>query len=178
MLITIATICNNKFSDMVDDFLLPERRNKGYYESIGRPTKLSESRKLYENGTKNLLANYMKSGDRDAGYSITVNADGSFLFSGDYMGESTTHEDITPRGVGFFLPSGDYVLSDGGASDDSVYVKITGVKRMIGGLTEWVTIASLPNNASFHWDRDSNLEIYCEMVIRPGASGDAPGAVA
>ena len=171
MIITVATICNNKFSGMIDAFFLPEERNKGYYKYISRPLELSESKELYENGTKNLLANYMKSGNRGVGYSITVNPDGTFLFSGNYSGKNDIHEDITPKGVGFFLPSGDYVLSDGGASsEDNVYLKITGWKRMADGSIEYSHIANLPNEVSFHYERDPETALYCEIAIRPGTS--------
>ncbi|MBP3803809.1 MAG: hypothetical protein J6I76_07910 [Oribacterium sp.] len=172
--IAITTLFNDNFSGVIDAFFLPEKKNEVYYDILNKPSKLYESKELSEKGTKNLLANYLSSGDRDSGYSINVNADGTFLFSGKYNGENDNYESITPTGVGFDLPSGDYVLSDGGASsEESMYLKLTGVKRMIGGGIEYVDIATLPGNASFHWDRDSCLELYCEMVIHPGASADS-----
>ena len=170
---TVILFFNNKFSGRIDDFFLPERKNKGYYEILNNPSKLYESKEISEHGTKNLLTNYLKSGNRDQGYSITVNADGTYIFSSNYTWKSNSYEAITPRGVGFDLPSGDYVLSDGGASSvDSVYIKMTGVKQTTGGGIEYITLASLPDNASFHWDRDSGMELYCEMVICPGSSVD------
>lgn len=174
IMITIITICNDRISGMIDAYFLPEERNKAYYDIMNNPLKLYESKELAENGTKNLLANYLRSGDRDLGYSITVNEDGTFVFSGNYSGANNIYEIITPIGIGFDLPSGDYVLSDGGASSESgVSIQLTGVKRMIGGGTEAVPIASLPGTASFHWDRDSDIEIYCEMVVRSGASAES-----
>ncbi|SFG36731.1 hypothetical protein [Oribacterium sp. WCC10] len=173
ILITIMAFCNKRFSMMVDSFFLPEERNKAYYDMLNSPSKCFECKELSQNGTKNLLANYLRSGDREAGYSITVNQDGTFLISGNYTGEYDASEAITPSGVDLNLPSGDYVLSDGGASsEDSVYIKLTGIKLLIGGGTEYVTIASLPGDGSFHWDRDPNVELYCEIVIRPRASLD------
>lgn len=173
MFVTIAVICNNRLSGMIDTIFLPEERNKGYYDILNNPSRMYESSDLYENGTNNLLANYLSSGDRDEGYSIAVNTDGSFLFSGRYLGDNDAYEQIVPIEAGLDLPSGDYILSDGGASsEDGVYVRLMCKKRMIGGRTEVVSIASLPGNALFHWDRDPNLELYCEIVIRPGASAD------
>ena len=170
---SITLFFNNKFSGRIDDFFLPERRNKGYYDILNNPSKLYESKEISENGTKNLLTNYLKSGYRDQGYSIIVNADGTYIFSSNYTWKSNSYEAITPRGAEFDLPSGDYVLSDGGASSvDSVYIKMTGVKQTTGGDDEYITLASLPDNALFHWDRDSGMELYCEMVICPGSSVD------
>ena len=173
MLITIMTLCDDKFSSMIDTFFLPEERNKAYYDSLNSPSRWFECKELSENGTENLLANYLSSGERDLGYSITVDADGSFIFSGDYYGENNSYEAIIPIDVGFNLPSGDYVLSDGGASlEDSIYVNLTGVKRLIGGGIEFITIASLPGNASFHWDNNPDIEICCDIVVCPGATAD------
>lgn len=172
IMIAVITFSNNKFSVVLDNIFLPERRNKGYYELLNSPSQLSESRKLYENGTKNLLANYLWSGDREAGYKIIVNADGSFRFSGNYLGENDTYERIVPIEVGLELPSGEYILSDGGASsEDNIYVKIVGAKQMFDGTADYIT-ASLPDNPLLHWDGDSDRILYCELVICPGASAN------
>ena len=173
ILCTALFFWDKTVSRKIDGIFLPEERNKAYYDILNDPEKWYENKELAENGTRNLLANYLISGDRDSGYSITVNTDGTFIFSGNYIGENNAYEAITPRGIGIDLPSGDYLLTDGGASlEDNVSVRLTGAKRMIGGSTEYVTIASLPGNGLFHWDKDPNLEIYCEIVICPGASVD------
>ena len=64
----------------------------------------------------NLLVNTMQTKNfSDKGFEILVHEDGSFTFSGTYTGEEPMY--IYPMEIGN-LKSGDYILSDGGASVD------------------------------------------------------------
>ncbi len=159
---------NENFSSEVDNFLLPEKRHKGYYEILNNSKKIYMSDELLKNGTENLLANYLKSGDRDSGYHIEVNVDGSFTISGKYNGENNAYEYLMGSLDGLLLSEGDYILTDGGVSCDGISLRVVGLQHLIGGETNYIKVASLPEQGSFHWDSLSNIELIVDLVIYPG----------
>ncbi len=169
MVVTVVSFKDNGFSRRIDRFFLPEERNPGYYEILNNYEKSYISDKLYENGTKNLMVNALSSGERESGYRIDVNPDGSFTVSGSYDGESDIYEYPMGKDRRLSLPIGDYVLSDGGASsNDGISLRIVGVQHMRGGKTNYVTLACLPEQSAFHWNGDDNIELRVDMVVRPG----------
>ncbi|OON88453.1 hypothetical protein BXO88_01285 [Oribacterium sp. C9] len=171
LLITVTAMSfrYKEVSEMIDRFFLSEKRNPGYYEILNNYGKSYISDELYEKGTKNLMVNALWSGMRDAGYSIDVHPDGGFAVSGSYKGDGDRYEYPMSTDRGLILPVGDYILSDGGASsEDGISLRVVGVQYMRGGETNYVSVACLPERASFHWYGDVNTELLIDMVVRPG----------
>lgn len=173
IILSVCMLMNKTLILRLDRSIIPEKRNEGYYEILNVGKERYIDGEVLETGSQNLLANYMKSGEREAGYSITVFSDGRFSFSGSNNEEKNKYEYPIPKSNGFDLPTGDYVLSDGGASsEEGISLRIVGVKHQLGGEAKYMTVASLPGKGKFHWDRDPDIELIVDLVIRPEASAE------
>lgn len=116
ILVLSAVIIN---IDFFDRLLLLEKKNPGFYRHFalysGEYGKIPLFIKDNPNNA-NLLVNTVKSEINENGFSITVNDDGSINYSGSNNGDVQI---IRISQLPFQLPSGEYLIKDGGASEEN-----------------------------------------------------------
>ena len=106
----------------------------------------------------------------ESGFKIQVYEDGSFTFSGTYMGDDPTY--LYPLSIEN-LKSGDYVLSDGNASiANGIQLRIFGVRDLPEGGCEYGNSVQLPGDGSFHWDQDEYDRVMMDVMLYPGFSAE------
>lgn len=162
---------NEKVNRCIDDAVLLENRNPGYYEYLSNSDIYYVSKAALDEPNDNLLVNTMQTKNfSDKGFEILVHEDGSFTFSGTYTGEEPMY--IYPMEIGN-LKSGDYILSDGGASvDKGIQARIFGVRELSNGEREYGNSAVLPGDEIFHWDDTKYDYAKFDVVISPGFSAN------
>ena len=167
----LLMLTDEKVNSCIDDAVLLENRNPGYYEYLSNSDIFYVSKAVLDEPNDNLLVNTMQTKIfSDKGFEILVHEDGSFTFSGTYTGEEPMY--IYPMEIGN-LKSGDYILSDGGASiDHGIQMRIFGVKKLSDGSQKYENCVSLPSNCLFHWDKNDCDVAMIDVIIYPGFSSD------
>lgn len=162
---------NEKVNRCIDDAVLLENRNPGYYEYLSNSDIYYVSKAALDEPNDNLLVNTMQTKNfSDKGFEILVHEDGSFTFSGTYTGEEPMY--IYPMEIGN-LKSGDYILSDGGASvDKGIQARIFGVRELPNGDVEFGNCIRLPGNGTFRWDYTEYDYAKFDVIIYPGFSAN------
>lgn len=169
--IVMLILTNENVSKCIDDVVLLENRNPGYYNNLSRSSKYYISNNAVDEVNENLLTNVMQSTDfvKD-GFKILVHEDGSFTFSGTYNGVQPTF--IYPIEIGR-LKSGDYILSDGRASiKNGIEVRMFGCNTLSNGEREFGNCTRLPGDGVIHWDENEFEEAVFDVVIYPGFSAE------
>lgn len=168
----LLMLTNEKVNSCIDDAVLLENRNPGYYEYLSDSDIFYVSKAVLDKPNDNLLVNTMQTKNfSDKGFEILVHEDGSFTFSGTYTGEEPMY--IYPMEIGN-LKSGDYILSDGGASvDKGIQARVFGVRELSNGEREYGNSAALPGDEIFHWDDTKYDYAKFDVVIYPGFSADS-----
>lgn len=169
--IVVLVSSNEKFSRYIDDTLLLERRNPGYHDYLSKSSVYYVSKNALDKPNANLLTNVMQNTDFvDKGFKIQVHDDGSFTFSGTYSGEKSTY--IYPMEIGN-LPSGNYIVSDGGASiNGGIEVRVFGVRELPDGNREFGNCVCLPGDGLLYWDADEYDKIMFDVRIYPEFSSN------
>lgn len=167
----LLMLTNEKVNSCIDDAVLLENRNPGYYEYLSNSDIYYVSKAALDEPNDNLLVNTMQTKNfSDKGFEILVHEDGSFTFSGTYTGEEPMY--IYPMEIGN-LKSGDYILSDGGASvDKGIQARIFGVRELPNGDVEFGNCIRLPGNGTFRWDYTEYDYAKFDVIIYPGFSAN------
>lgn len=169
--IVVIILSNQKISGCIDDALLLEKRHPGYYDYLSKSCVYYVRKDVLNEPNDNLLTNGMQTKKySESGFEILVHEDGSFTFSGTYTGEDVCF--IYPMVIGY-LKTGDYILSDEGASIvNGIQLRIFGVKKKPDGSTEYGDCVELPSDGLFHWDSNRYDKAMCDVVIYPGFSSE------
>lgn len=171
LVIVMLTLTNERMSRWIDDVILLENRNPGYYDYLSKSCVYYVSKDALNEYNDNLLTNGMQTKNYiENGFEILVHEDGSFTFSGTYTGKDLCF--IYPMEIGY-LKSGDYIISDGGASiENGIQMRIFGVKKLPDGSTEYGDCIELPSEGLFHWDSNKYDKAVSDVVIYPGFSAE------
>lgn len=169
--IVIYVISTPKISEYIDDVVLLEKRHPGYYDCLSNASLYFVSKDVLEEPNANLLTNIMRTKDiSDEGLQIQVDEDGSFTISGTYSGENPIY--IYPFEIGN-LKSGNYILSDGGASiENKIQMRIFGLRDSFDGNREYGNYVQLPGEGLLHWDKDEYDRACIDVKIYPGFSAE------
>lgn len=169
--IVTLLLTNERVSSYIDDVVLLEKRNPGYYEYLSKSCLYYVSKDMLDKPNDNLLTNGMQTKNfSENGFEILVQEDGSFTFSGTYTGEDVCF--IYPVEIGY-LKSGDYILSDGGASIvNEIQLRIFGMKKMPDGSIEYGDCIELPSEGLLHWDSNKYDKAVSDVMIYPGFSSE------
>ncbi len=155
--------------DTVDNIVLLENRNPGFIRYLSDPTVFYVRKDSTEQVTANFLVSTMESTEID-GITISANDDGTLLVNGSYNGHKPTY--IYPNTIDY-LPTGDYILSDGNASTvGGLQVRFWGVNTRYGGITEYGNWNELPNSGSFFWNPEEYEIPRMDIVIYPGFNAE------
>lgn len=148
-----------------------EKRHPGYYDYLSKSSSYYVSKDALKEPNANLLTNVMQTTDfRESGFKIQVHEDGSFTFSGTYIGEDPTY--LYPLETGN-LKSGDYILSDGNASiANGIQLRIFGVRDLPDGSREYGNCVQLPGDGSFQWDQDEYDRVMMNVMLSPEFSAE------
>lgn len=169
--IGMLVLTNKKVSKCIDDAVLLENRNPGYYEYLSNSDIYYVSKEALNQPNDNLLTNVMQNTDfGDIGFKILVHEDGTCTFTGKYTGKDPFY--LYPMDIGH-LKSGDYILSDGGASvDNGIQMRIFGVKETPNGESEHEERVQLPGDGEFSWDETNYYCAKLDVIIYPGFSAE------
>lgn len=169
--IVMVTIANEKVSGCIDDVVLLEKRNPGYYEYLSKSSVYYVNKEALEKPNNNLLTNVMQTTNfGDNGFEILTHEDGSFTFTGAYTGENPMY--IYPMEIKN-LKSGDYILSDGEASiKNGIQMRMFGVKTLPDGTQEYGDCIQLPGEGVFHWDKNAYDRAVIDVEIYPGFTAE------
>ena len=164
--IIMLILTNENVSKCIDDAVLLENRNPGYYEFLSNSSINYVSKNVLDESNDNLLTNVMQTTDfRNSGFEILVHEDGTFTFTGRYTGKDPFY--IYPIEIGNLKP-GDYIFSDGGASkDNGIQMRIFGVKELPDGEYEYGNVWK-PSDGLFHWDDTEYDYAAINVIIYPG----------
>lgn len=162
-------------ADFLDQHLLLENQHPVYYSLISSRVQKRVLDSIAENGTDNLVVNNLSTFSYEQGFRITVNADGSFTYSGSNNTENPVYLQITPNY--WQLPSGNYTLSDAGEgqepSSDNIFMYLQNRVYNIGGTTEYPVTYELRNGTqNFSIAPEDYTEYYLHIYIAPGFSSD------
>lgn len=163
-------------ADFLDQHLLLENQYPVYYSLVSSRVQKRVLASIAENGTDNLVVNNLSTFSYEQGFRITVNADGSFTYSGSNNTENPVYLQITPNG--WKLPSGSYTLSDAGEgqepSNDNIFMYLQNRVYNIGGTTEYPVTYELRNGTqNFSIAPEDQTEYYLNIYIAPGFSSDS-----
>lgn len=165
----LLTFTNKKAAECIDNMVLLEKRHPGYYDYLSKSSTYFGYKNSLNQATNNLLTSVIQTQEfEDKGFQIMAHDDGSFTYSGTYVGENPTY--IYPIEIRN-LPSGDYILSDGGASiEGGIQMRIFGVNTLSDGSREYGNPVALPGEGTFHWDADAYEQVKVDVIIYPGFS--------
>lgn len=173
----IITLCINKSNIVmhIDQQLLSENRNRGFYDLSLTDTQKQILSTIAENNTSNIVVNNLSTFTDNRGFTITVNDDGSFTYSGTNDSDSPVYITITP--AGWTLPSGTYILSDSGGgqepSQNDIYVFLQNRIYNIGGTTDYPIALNLVNGTlNFTIEPNDHSEYFLNLYIAPGFSSN------
>jgi hypothetical protein len=162
-------------ADFLDQHLLLENQHPVYYSLVSSRVQKRVLASVAEKGTDNLVVNNLSTFSYEQGFRITVNADGSFTYSGSNNTEDPVYLQITPNY--WQLPSGNYTMSDAGEgqepSCDGIFMYLEKCVYNIGGTTDYPlacdfrngvqTISISPEDRTLH---------FLNICIAPGFSSD------
>lgn len=166
-----ALALNKRVTRTIDDIVLLENRASGYCEYLSNAHSYYVSKIALQSSNDNRIVNTIGTVNySNYGFRITTHSDGSFTFSGTYEGSAPLF--IYPMDVGD-LPSGDYILTDGGAScEGGIQLRIYGINNSPDGKAKYGNCVTLPGDGAFDWDRNEYEKVKIAVVIYPGYSAE------
>lgn len=162
-------------ADFLDQHLLLENQHPVYYSLVSSRVQKRVLASVAEKGTDNLVVNNLSTFSYEQGFRITVNADGSFTYSGSNNTEDPVYLQITPNY--WQLPSGNYTMSDAGEgqepSNNSIFMYLQNRVYNIGGTTECPVTYELRNGTQkISIAPEDQTEYFLNIFIEPGFSSD------
>lgn len=162
-------------ADFLDQHLLLENQNPVYYSLVSSRVQKRVLASVAENGTDNLVVNNLSTFSYEQGFRITVNADGSFTYSGSNNTEDPVYLQITPNY--WQLPSGNYTMSDAGEgqepSCDGIFMYLEKRVYNIGGTTDYPLVCDLRNGTqTILISSEDQMPYFLNICIAPGFSSD------
>ena len=162
-------------ADFLDQHLLLENQNPVYYSLVSSKVQKRVLASVAEDGTDNLVVNNLSTFFYEQGFRITVNADGSFTYSGSNNTENPVYLQITPNY--WQLPSGNYTMSDTGKgqepSCDGIFMYLEKRVYNIGGTTDYPLVCDLRNGTqTVLISSEDQLPYFLNICIAPGFSSD------
>lgn len=163
-------------AETLDEHILLEYTHPDYFQYFNTPTIQYIPEDLAENGLINQIENSLTTTEYDAGFTITVNDDGSLTYSGTNQYDRNAYVWLTNRS--WRLHGGTYVLSDSQngipVSTDDIKLCVMAQKYHVGGETEYVAIADMTHLESvvFTTDYEHYNDYYVQLVIAPGYSSE------
>ena len=168
-LLLIGVLSNHSVVKVFNSFILLEQRHPLYWDYMS-PDKIEKiyvlrNLALKENYT-NIIVNRVKEKYVDGSYSIYTHPDGSIGFKGFNF---TDEDIIEPIDDNIVLNEGYYILSDGGASRiNGPYLKLDEIRYNIGGGTDVINLANLPEKGQVFVSDTKNVSYRCSLVIPAG----------
>ncbi len=162
-------------ADFLDQHLLLENQNPVYYSLVSSKVQKRVLASVAEDGTDNLVVNNLSTFSYEQGFRITVNADGSFTYSGSNNTENPVYLQITPNY--WQLPSGNYTMSDAGKgqepSCDGIFMYLEKRVYNIGGTTDYPLVCDLRNGTqTILISSEDQIPFFLNICIAPGFSSD------
>lgn len=162
-------------ADFLDQHLLLENQHPVYYSLVSSKVQKRVLASVAEDGTDNLVVNNLSTFSYEQGFRITVNADGSFTYSGSNNTENPVYLQITPNY--WRLPSGNYTLSDAGEgqepSCDGIFLYLEKRVYNIGGTTNYSLISDLRNSTqTISILPGDQTQCFLNICIAPEFSSD------
>ncbi len=159
----------------LDQHLLLENQNPVYYSLVSSKVQKRVLASVAEDGTDNLVVNNLSTFSYEQGFRITVNADGSFTYSGSNNTEDPVYLQITPKY--WQLPSGNYTMSDAGKgqepSCDGIFMYLEKRVYNIGGTTDYPLVCDLRNGTqTVLISSEDQIPYFLNICIAPGFSSD------
>ena len=162
-------------ADFLDQHLLLENQHPVYYSLVSSKVQKRVLASVAEDGTDNLVVNNLSTFSYEQGFRITVNADGSFTYSGSNNTENPVYLQITPNY--WRLPSGNYTLSDAGEgqepSCDGIFLYLEKRVYNIEGTTDYTLICDLRNGTqTISISSEDQIPYFLNICIAPAFSSD------
>ena len=162
-------------ADFLDQHLLLENQHPVYYSLVSSKVQKRVLASVAEDGTDNLVVNNLSTFSYEQGFRITVNADGSFTYSGSNNTENPVYLQITPNY--WQLPSGNYTMSDAGKgqepSCDGIFMYLEKRVYNIGGTTDYPLVCDLRNGTqTILISSEDQIPFFLNICIAPGFSSD------
>lgn len=164
-------------TEYADRHILLEYTNSGLYHLEQSRQEKRILQTIAEHGTVNLVRNVLQTGNYEQGFTITVNEDGSFTYSGTNHAEYNIY--ITIGADCFNNTSGDFIISDTKSagdpelSQDGIYVYLQGQVYDIGGETEYpVTYDLRSGTQKVTIGAEDSSVYYFNVCISPGFTSE------
>ena len=159
----------------LDQQLLLENQSPAYYKLVSGKVRKQVLSSVAEDGTDNLVVNHLSSFSGEQGFIVTVNADGSFTFSGSNHTDNPVYLQITPDH--WKLPGGTYTLSDAGGgqepSGDGIFMFLQNRVYQIGGMTASpVTYDLRGGTQRILIAPEDQTDYFLNLCITPGFSSE------
>lgn len=146
----VSIIAVPRASEFVDNILLMENRNEGYFKYLNHTS--AETLFIPDDyDGKNLIVSTLESGNHD-GFDVVVNEDGSVTIDG-----INEEKDVHIRYGRVELPEGLYSLSDGGASEK--------MSQGFSYVYDGYTLAHLPQSSVFASNNNEHQSYEIGVVI-------------
>lgn len=167
----------NQIIDFADQHIALEKQHPNYYALVKSHAEKTINENIAQNGTNNLIINSLYTNTSDQGFTITVNEDGSFTYSG--TNNSTDEVILTiapyclPRGNGTYVVTDTKTLNDLEVSQDGISVFLQNQSYEIGGNTDYPLLYSLKNGPqTVTVDENDHTDYYLNLAIEPGYTSD------